>query len=191
MTLEELINLEPGEKIIFKMRRHPLIFFGQMSLIAVLFLVPFGAGWIILNVRPDWLIGLASRTMLILLASAFYLNIWMFALSMFTDYYLDAWIITDSRVLDIRQQGLFARTVAELELQKIQDVTSDIKGILPSIFTYGNVHIQTAGEKERFVFEQIPKPHKVRHELVDLVEKNRERKPTPTKAVYNPLNPSG
>jgi uncharacterized membrane protein YdbT with pleckstrin-like domain len=177
MTLDELINLAPGEKIVLKLRRHLLIFFGQFSLIFLLAFVPFGAGWIINSVQPEWFVITVGRTGLILLASAYYLNIWLFALAVFTDYYLDAWIVTNERVIDIQQTGLFARTVAELELQRIQDATSDVKGILPSVLGYGNVHIQTAGEKERFIFEQVPKPHEVRHALMTLVDKNRAEKP--------------
>ena len=177
MTLAELINLGPEEKIVLKLRRHILVFFGQFSLIFLLAFVPLGAGWIINEVRPDWIISIVGRTSLMLLASAYYLNIWLFALAVFTDYYLDAWIVTNERVIDIQQTGLFARTMAELELQRIQDVTSDVKGILPSILGYGNVHIQTAGEKERFIFEQIPKPHDTRHTLMNLVDKNRKENP--------------
>lgn len=183
MTLEELINLGPNERIVMKLRRHILVFFGQFVLILVLGLVPLGAGYIINAVHPEWFVGPIGQPGLTLLASAYYLNVWLFALAIFTDYYLDAWIVTNERVVDIQQTGLFSRTVAELELQRIQDATSDVKGILPSIFGYGNIYIQTAGEKERFMFEQVPSPHEIRHALMGLVEKNRQEKPPPTMPV--------
>jgi len=180
MTLQDLIKLKTGEKIIMKLRRHILIFFGQLFLIFVLAFAPFGAGFIINNVRPEWFISPVARSALILLVSAYYLNIWLFALAIFVDYYLDAWVVTDSRVIDIQQDGLFSRTVAELELSRIQDITSDIKGIIPSMLNYGNVHIQTAGETKRFKFEQVPNADHVRNKLMALVEKNR---------VENPIRP--
>jgi uncharacterized membrane protein YdbT with pleckstrin-like domain len=189
MMLSELINLQPDEKVVLKLRRHILIFVGQGLMVGALALVPFGSGWLVAQIRPEYLTGTVSRTLLLLLASAYYLNIWLFALAVFADYYLDAWIVTDQRILDIKQQGLFARTMAELELDRIQDITSDIKGIVPSIFNYGNVHIQTAGEQERFLFEQVPDAHRVRQQLMDLVEKHRDSRPAKQAIPYNPLKP--
>ena len=37
---------------------------------------------------------------------------------------------------------------------KIQDVTSQVQGVIPTLFRYGYVYVQTAGEKERFVFKK-------------------------------------
>ena len=92
----------------------------------------------------------------------------------FLDYYLDTWIITNDRLLNIEQEGVFARTISELDLYKIQDATSEVKGILPSLFGYGNVHIQTAGETKRFELEQVPNPHEVRKLIMDLAEEDRK-----------------
>ena len=43
-------------------------------------------------------------------------------------------IITNDRMVDMEQNGLLARTVAEADLYLIQDVTSEIKGLFGSIF---------------------------------------------------------
>ena len=40
------------------------------------------------------------------------------------------WIITNDRILDIEQHGLFARTVSELRLHRVQDVTAEIKALI-------------------------------------------------------------
>lgn len=75
------------------------------------------------------------------------------------DWYLDVWILTEERIVDIEQMGLFGRNVAEFKLDRIQDVTVHSKGILETVFNYGDVRIQTAGEKEEFIFEQVPSPY--------------------------------
>ncbi|MBN1584903.1 PH domain-containing protein [Candidatus Uhrbacteria bacterium] len=170
MILHDLIRLNPGERIVMKLRRHFLTFLGQVFLVAIIALVPLGAGYVINAVHPEWLRSPIGRPGLVLLASAFYLNVWMFALAVFVDYYLDVWIVTDRRIIDIQQTGLFSRTVAELEISRIQDATSEVKGIVPTILNYGDVHIQTAGEKERFLFEQVPNPDRIRQRLVKLIE---------------------
>jgi uncharacterized membrane protein YdbT with pleckstrin-like domain len=83
--------------------------------------------------------------------------------------------VTNDRILNIEQQGLFSRTVSELDLINIQDVTSEVKGIIPTIFNYGTVHVQTAGEAARFVFEQVPAPERIRQRILEMVTEDKKR----------------
>ena len=106
------------------------------------------------------------------------MGIWFFFFPQFVDYYLDAWVITNDRIVNVEQQGLFARTVSELDLYKIQDVTSEVRGLIPTLFNYGNVHVQTAGTQERFVFEQVPNPHEIRKRIMVLVDEDRKYHPS-------------
>lgn len=115
------------------------------------------------------------RVIIILGTSIYLLSIWLFLFSAFLDYYLDLWIVTNDRIMNIEQHGLFGRTVSELDLTKIQDVTSEIKGIIPTLFNYGDVHIQTAAEEKRFVFEEVPNPHEVRKGILDLIDEDKKR----------------
>jgi uncharacterized membrane protein YdbT with pleckstrin-like domain len=175
LVLELLVKMKPGEKVVYFLRRHWLIFAGNLLLISVVAVIPLGAFFVLNNVWPSLLLGPISRPLIILLTSAYYLVIWLFFITTFIDYYLDAWIVTNDRILNVEQHGLFSRTVSELDLARIQDVTSEVHGVLPSIFKYGFVYIQTAGEKERFVFEQVPKPHEIRKHILELVEKDQRK----------------
>jgi len=175
MNLDQLIKRKPGEKVVFFLRRHPIIFIGEILLVVVLTAVPIGVWLGIRGIWPDLLAGAVSRPVLVLLASAYYLTVWVFFLGLFTDYYLDGWIVTDDRILNVEQHGLFSRTISELDLAKVQDVTSEVNGVLPFVFNYGSVHVQTAGEVGRFVFEQIPRPHEIRKNILDLVEADRKK----------------
>ena len=67
--------------------------------------------------------------------------------------------------------------MAEQRLYRIQDVTSEVKGVLPTIFKYGNIYIQTAGEIERFIFEQIPNPDQIRDYIIKLAEDSKSKHP--------------
>jgi hypothetical protein len=91
--------------------------------------------------------------------------IWIF-------YYLGAQVITDIRIVDITQEGLFSHTVSELHIDKIEDVTSQVNGILGTLFNYGDVYIQTAGTLERFEFRNVPNPAEIEKIILDLYEKN-------------------
>ncbi len=175
MNLDLLIHRKPGEKMVFFIRRHIIVFLGQVLLVAVMGLVPVAGYFLVAAMWPLLLTGPVSRPILALITSAYYLNLWLFFLSLFVDYYLDAWIVTDDRVINIEQRGLFSRTVSEVDLANIQDVTSEVKGFLPYVFNYGEVYIQTAAETERFQFEQVPKPHDIRMRLLGLIEADRKK----------------
>lgn len=120
------------------------------------------------------------------LQQAVYANIFMFLENLFAmaifilffliwiDYYFDVWIITNRRVVDVEQKGLFSREVSELELEKIQDVTTEVLGVIPTFLNYGNVYIQTAGEKERFVFNNAPNPYRIKDIIMNL-QKQEEK----------------
>src|SRR5262245_43937403 len=43
-------------------------------------------------------------------------------------YYLNVQIITDRRIVDVNQVGLFFHEVSELHIENIEDVTSDVSG---------------------------------------------------------------
>lgn len=88
----------------------------------------------------------------------------------FVLYYLNLHIITDIRIVDIDQEGLFSHVVSELHLDKIEDVTSQTNGLLANIFDYGTVLIQTAGATERFEFRNVPKPAVLTKIILDLYE---------------------
>jgi len=101
------------------------------------------------------------------------LFIWNLFFILWLDFYLDAWIVTNERIINIDQKGFFNREISELKLTKIQDVTSEIIGVVPTLLNYGNIYVQTAGEKERFDFYQIPNPNEVKNAIVQLQEKER------------------
>lgn len=87
-------------------------------------------------------------------------------------YYLNIAVVTSIRIVDVTQTGLFSHTVSEMHIDKIEDVTSETKGILGTIFDYGNVYVQTAGTVERFEFNAVPNPAGIEKTILDLYEKN-------------------
>lgn len=93
----------------------------------------------------------------------------------FVDYYLDVDIITDRRVVDIEQDGLFHRKISELGLDEIQDVSAKVDGPFATIFHYGDVLIQTAGTLPNFIFASIPHPYRVSKEIMDLHDQIEKR----------------
>ncbi len=78
-----------------------------------------------------------------------------------TLFYLNVQIITNERIVDICQKSLLHHSTSELDLEKVQDVKAEVDGVLPSLFDFGSVQVQTAGEQPNFAFENIAHPHDV------------------------------
>lgn len=155
-------------------RRHFFTLIPVLSMFLFVCAIPFGTYYWFQQVQPEVLSTELYKTLLILGGSSFFLFGWIFCFVMFMDYWLDIFIITEKRIIDIDQTGIFSRTVSELRLNRIQDVTAQVKGFWQSMFDYGDVYIQTAGEIERFHFENIPHPNHLAKEILELVEIDRK-----------------
>lgn len=113
-------------------------------------------------------------------------------LAIWTFYYLNLQIVTDQRLVDISQHGIFHHRVSELDLSRIQDVTAETKGLFAMLFNFGNVYVQTAGNEQRFIFNNVPHPDKVEKMLLDLFEKQSattQPPPTQNNQTVPPQNP--
>lgn len=172
--LNKLIHQKGYEKIVKVVRRDKIVLIGSLTFYLMLFFAPVILYFLFQNYLPMILAHLIWRPVLFLVVSIYFFSCWMFLFNAFLDYYLDFWIITNDRLLNIEQQGVFARTVSELDLYKIQDATSEMKGVLASLFGFGTVHIQTAGETKRFELKQIPNPHETRKLIMDMAEEDRK-----------------
>ena len=159
-----------NEKILIVLRRHWFIFLKFLVVYFLIGLIPVGLYFVNKSFGVSMFSCEVGRAIKVLIISAFYLFWWLLAFRQFMDYWLDVWIVTDQRVVNVNQKGLFFRTISELKLFRIQDVTADVRGLLPTFLHYGNVHIQTAGSQKRFIFEEIPHPYKITRKIMKLVE---------------------
>ena len=170
-----IIDLEEGEEVVKTVRKHLFVFYMRFLGLLVADLLPLlFSSYLISFINSKVADGQGSAIFWSIYLLYFFV-IWTVMFYEWTDYYLDVWIITNERIINIEQQGLFSRIISEQRLFRIQDVTSEVTGVLPTIFKYGNVYVQTAAEKERFSFEQIPDPNGVRDIIIKLAEVDRER----------------
>lgn len=99
-----------------------------------------------------------------------------FILEKFLSWYFNVFIITDERIIDIDFISLTYRRITEAQIEKIQDVTYKVGGLLHNLFDYGSVYIQTAGPSPEIEFQQIPKPHIVAKVLNLLMIQEQQEK---------------
>jgi uncharacterized membrane protein YdbT with pleckstrin-like domain len=175
MYIENQIpSRQPGEKLILFLRRHWVILVSRWFIFAGLALIPLGFYAFILY-NYAWIFEDAFLyPALLLLASSYYLFIMLFFFNSFIDYYLDVWIVTDQRIINIEQRGMFNREIAEHDLDKIQDVSGIQKGFFQTLFSYGDVHVQTAGEIQRFIFRQVDNPFDVVRKINKLIQSHEQ-----------------
>jgi len=174
IDLHHLPGPDLRETEVHVFRRHWLTLVPLILSTGLVFILPF-AGYAALRIfRAEWFETPTGTIMFILGTSIFFLFGLLFLFQTFMDYWLDIFIVTDKRIIDINQTGLFHRTVSELRLYRTQDVTSEVKGFLASMFDFGDVYVQTAGETERFHFKDIPHPDAVAKRILELAEEDRK-----------------
>jgi len=164
-------NMLPGERVVLMLHRHGFVAVRIALLYILLALVPVAA-WLLLGTRTEVFVDVTSTgyALITLLLSAYALVWGLLFFVSWLNYYLDVWIITNERIINITQQRLFHRIVSEQKLYRVQDVTWQIEGVLGNLLKFGNVTIQTAGEQGKFTFEHIPDPEAVAKAVMNLLE---------------------
>jgi len=158
LSKKRLPNHKDGEKVIMHFWKHPFVFFKIFLLYFLLFLIPIAVWFLIQLTWTDLLANQSLMTILTVLGLIYYLLLLVFVFTIWTFNYLDVWTLSTERIVSRNQLGFFNRIVSELELYQVQDVTVEQKGVFATIFNYGHLYIQTAGEVNRFTFEDVPNP---------------------------------
>ncbi|QSH39454.1 hypothetical protein JXR01_00355 [Candidatus Kaiserbacteria bacterium] len=171
IVLQKNIHMQPDEKMLLVVRKHwfvqmiealPVILVGIVPFILVIFLAPY------ISVHP----ALAT-----FLTAVWLLVIWMMIFTIWTNYYLDIWIVTDKRIININQLHLFRREVSTLRIERVQDIKVETHGFFATLFSFGNLQVQTAGPEAAFyLIEGIPHASQVRNSILERVDMVTEHK---------------
>ena len=168
--MNESIQLLPNETIVLRFRKHGImLFFDTIGTLLAMF-VPFVFFSILssLGYVPEFL----KVPEIIAFASAAWLLIVCCALAIeWTDYYLDLWIVTDSRVINIAQIGLFNRNISSWGIERIQEITIHTENVVQSFFNYGTLQIQTSGPSDEYAKAiGVPNPERVRSVIMAQID---------------------
>lgn len=165
-------GLFPGqsanEEIIIFVRRHWMPFTSWLCFIGIMVLLPLIAGVILLLSNAIWIFELHRLSLAALALGAYLLLVNAIFFTAWIEQYLDVAIITTDRLVHIRQVGLFNRRVAELGMERVQDVSAQMNGYLQSIFQFGTVVVETAGGAPDFVIRNVAKPHVVANTILTI-----------------------
>lgn len=147
-----------GEKVIFLFRRHILT--ARKGLFFLLAMVVVGFVPMLIWRGDSW-------TFFVWLG---FLGVgflgWGYAYML---WYFSVYVVTNERIRQISQKGLFKKSVVDLGLDKVQSISYSVPGIFGGMFRYGTILVQTmVGD---LVVSSVSKPEKVYNKLQNVMKK--------------------
>lgn len=97
-----------------------------------------------------------------------YMLILAYAIESFLFWYFNVFIATNKHVIDIDYKSALSRETTEVQLEDVQSIRPDVKGIFGGLFNFGNLIIETAAENQNISFNSIPRPDFVADRVQDL-----------------------
>lgn len=156
-----------GEEVILLLRRHWITNVKWLVVLVIMLFAPVLLTWVpLLDSFP-----VVYRFIFTLF---WYLFTFAYFLESFFTWYFNINIITDERIIDIDFYSLVYKEISDAQIEEIQDVTVKQGGFLATLLNYGTVFIQTAAEKPRFEFVDIPNPGLVTKVLQQLRLEERQ-----------------
>lgn len=159
----DFISQREGEKLLFVFRRHIIAMRKGFYLLLILL--------VITSLPP--LIWSHDLALFFLPVIGFALGLLFFAYH-FMLWYFTIYIVTDQRIRQVTQRGLFGKDVVELRLSKIQNISYNIPGFSGELFKFGTIVIQTfVGD---LVIHNVEHPDEIYNKLQDAVNNVVENK---------------
>lgn len=162
------------EKIYLVIREHPILPGLRLMFIAFLVLLGIAAQTLIPELAPD-ILNSTGESLLQLAIYLYYMALLVGGLMVIVFYYLSLQVITEIRMVDVDQKGLFGRKVTEIQIENVEEATSHASGILATIFNFGDVLVQTSGSVAEFEFNNVAHPEQVKKLIIDLYEQRRNQ----------------
>lgn len=171
----------PNEKVLMIIRKHIIVYIRILIAFVITVIAPLA---IFLSI---WLhyYPYSQNQDLNIIIGLFACNYVLFGLLLtciaWINEEFDLFILTNERLIDITQVTFLERSVATTPLNQIQDTTSDISGIFPTILNYGNVEVQTAaGNASKFEIDRVPDPGVIAREILNHAHLSRSNVPLDT-----------
>ncbi len=175
-----MVILSEGEKIVKVVRKHWFVMIGFTLGIVAMSLLPIALYKLVFSgdtssfLRPDIVESVRNFVSghYAFAYSLWLLFLWIVFFVEWTDYYLDTWIITNKRIIDIEQKGFFHRHVTSCAYNQIQDITVETKGFIATFFKFGTLHVHTAGSgasktHDDIVIHHADNPEEIRAIIVE------------------------
>ena len=181
-----LAVMQPGERVVCEIRRHPIGLFGVYSVTAIALAVLISIG-ILTPIYGSFLTGQQQVGVILAVLLAAVIALLFTYISVFV-YKANRWIVTTDSVTQVSQIGLFNKVSSQLSLANLEDVTVDQDGILQTMLDYGDLVVESAGERSKFVFAYCPNPHEYARKIIAAHEAYIAANPVEMRVANRPLN---
>jgi uncharacterized membrane protein YdbT with pleckstrin-like domain len=172
------LHLEPNETVILEVRKHWIVFFGHGLVVLCVALAPlflYSLAKIYVPTFLDFNFLGNKNALYLFFYTLWILFLWLSFFINWTKYYLDVWYVTEKRIIAVDQKRIFDREVSNLRFDKIQDVTLDVHGFLPTLLGFGNIKVQTASEDSKsFYMKTVRHPENIRRVIFSQQNKNSQ-----------------
>jgi hypothetical protein len=142
------------ETVLFVFRKHPVVM--RKGLILGMIAVLLGTVPALIDPKYSYFfIGLLS---------GFVIGLILFAPSWISWYY-SVFIVTDQRLIQITQKGMFHRSVVDMRLSQIQMVNYQVSGIQETLLGFGTIMMQTfVGD---LIIHEVHHPARIQKKLLE------------------------
>lgn len=159
-TSNPLEAMQPGEQVLFDIKRHPIGLVGTN--------LAMGFGIVLMAILAFYFSqqvesGANASQLQHYIWGGFTILTFLFVIILLLStivYWGNRWILTTDSITQVLQHSLFNKEMAQLSLANLEDVTAEKNGIIAHMFNYGTVKVETAGEREKFVFIYCPSPNR-------------------------------
>jgi hypothetical protein len=145
--------------------------FPPLAIASVSFLSHFFTGAGFFN---DTFYRVIPFSLVIMLLAFYYSVIITLAFADFLNWVYNVYIVTNERIIHISFKALTGSSFSEAELKNVIDISEHKYGLIPGIFDYGDIVLQTAARSGSFNLHQVPDPEWFVSVITDLKEDAEE-----------------
>jgi hypothetical protein len=142
------------EKVLLILRAHPITNVGWLLIAFLFFFLPlvFGDFLPLLNL---------TMNQELFIVSFYYAILFSYLLGNFYFWYFNLGVVTNRKIVDVDANNLLNTSTTATTISKVEEIEKKSLGLVSSIFNYGNVYVQTAGEVPNIEFLRVPDPERV------------------------------
>jgi hypothetical protein len=157
-----------GEEVLFVFRKHPIVMRRRLIFAGLAILL----GTIPSLFKPEYSVYFIGLLCGIGLGILVFLPAWI-------EWHFSIFIITNQRLIQITQKGLFHRSVIDMGLNQIQMVNYEVAGFQETVLGFGTIMMQTfVGD---LVIREISHPAKIQKKILEVLREQG------ISAVTNPV----
>jgi membrane protein YdbS with pleckstrin-like domain len=159
--------LDDGEVVVMSEHRHDALFFRSLVVPCFSILVFLIGGW--------YLSSISEMMLPLIVGWALCAVVLVFIVYLFMDHRDDRYIVTNKRVARREHSPLGRESRVDAPLHTIQDIQESQIGMLAQVFHFGDLIIETAGERGHVAFREIPNPDGVREIIFEQIRRAKSQ----------------